>query len=238
MAIFRLAKGLVPVLMYHHVGDLPPHPDRIRLDLTVSTSDFSDQIALLDSLGYQTISTDQLYAALTAGAALPPKPIIITFDDGYDDVFANAVPILKQHNMTGTFAIITDFLGGPGYADISTLATAYQQGMELVCHSRHHIDFKDPKYSYQTKFDEIAGCKQDLKDNFGIETSTFIYPYGHFNAEVVKILKAAGFKMAFTTAFGSVNKGQDLLLLPRVRVHGSEQMQTYQKNLGVSFKTR
>jgi peptidoglycan/xylan/chitin deacetylase (PgdA/CDA1 family) len=227
----QLKPGLVPVLMYHHVGELPVFPDAVRRDLTVSIKDFNDQIAFLDKEGYHSISTAQLELALRGQDKLPAKPVILSFDDGYNDVFQNAVPILKEHHMAGAFAIITGFVGRPGYAAWSDILAAQKQGMEMVCHSQYHMDFTNRMYTHDMKVAEISDCKQALQANLGIDAKTFIYPYGHFDSEVQNILKNSGFELAFTTQFGIVDQGDDFLALPRLRVHGQELLTTYANNL-------
>jgi len=225
--------GAIPVLMYHHVGDLPVAPDAIRRDLTVSTADFRREVELVDRLGYHAITAADLDGYMQGREQLPQKPILFTFDDGYDDVFQNAVPILTEHHMTGSFAIITGFVGQSGYAGWDSLAAARDSGMELVCHSEHHMDFTNRAYTPELKNAEVADCKKDLQDHLGIDSKIFVYPYGHFDAAIEQILRNNGFDLAFTTQFGLVRKGEAELVLPRVRVHGVENIETFQRNLGV-----
>src|SRR5262249_54576256 len=79
----------VPILMYHYVSDLPPHADSMRAKLTISPGKFQEEMQYLSDHAYHIISLDQLYNALTQGQALPSKPIVLTFDDGYEDAYTN-----------------------------------------------------------------------------------------------------------------------------------------------------
>lgn len=226
--------GDVPVLMYHYIGDLPANSNQIRKDLTVSSEDFATEIDLLQKHGFNSITVDQLYNSFVNKTILPPNPIVITFDDGYENTFVNAVPILLKHNMLGTFAIITGSVGTPDYAGWDEIAAAHIHGMEIVSHTVNHIDFTDPKYSYSDKQYQIAQSKKDIQDRLGIDTKYFVYPYGHHDSATENILKDNGYVMAFTTGFGFDNKTQaNYLEMPRVRVHGVESLQIFAELLGI-----
>lgn len=216
-----------PVFMYHHVGDLPKKLDRYRKDLTVSTADFKDQIKYLSDNGYQCISTVDLYKYQLGEIDLNKKPCVITFDDGFDDAFQNAIPVLVENKMVGSFAIITQYVGNPEYASWDTISNAQKQGMDIISHSQHHIDFTSRQYSYQDKDAEVRGSLQDIKDHLGINTVAFVYPYGHFDSDTEKIVKANGIKFAFNTAFGDYDSAINPYEMPRVRVHGGENISTF-----------
>lgn len=218
---------LVPVLMYHYVGDLPANPDSVRRDLTVSSVNFANQMNYLASRGFHTISMSELYQALTDSQKLPSKPVLITFDDGYKETLDITVPILFADHFTGSFAIITGFVGGRDYASWQEISGAESENMEIVSHSYSHIDFASPKYNYSDKLENIAIATSDFKNRLGIDPKFFIYPYGHHDADTEKILRDEGFLMAFTTNYGLVHKGLNLLELPRVRVHGSETLNRF-----------
>ncbi|OQY95112.1 MAG: hypothetical protein B6D41_06545, partial [Chloroflexi bacterium UTCFX4] len=91
----------VPILMYHHVGELPPDADALRKSLTVSAERFNEQMRFLSAQGYTTIHIAELINHLQTGAPLPEKPIILTFDDGYDDAYVNVFPTLKDFGFKG-----------------------------------------------------------------------------------------------------------------------------------------
>ena len=210
----------VQILMYHHVGNLPGNADALARDLTVSPTDFEAQVEYFKNLGYETVTIQQAYAALEYGSGLPAKPIIFSFDDGYQDVFINAVPILKAHGYVGSFAIATELLGRPTYAVWNDILQADQQGMEIVSHSENHLDLTNPIYSPEDLQREIAGSNQVLEQKLGHDVDFFVYPYGKHNPAVENLVGQAGYKVALTTDFGENIKADTLLVTPRVRVHG------------------
>lgn len=224
----------VPVLMYHHVGDLPPKADKLRRDLTVSATDFSAQLDSLQSQGFHSITTAQLYDWVQGKAKLPSKPVVLTFDDGYKDTFANAVPVLIAHHMQGVFAIITLYQSFPDYADWPTISLAKDQGMEIIPHTQTHIDLRNRHYSHDARVQEIDGSIQAIQEHLGYTPVAFVYPYGNYNDDAVQILKDSPIKIAFTTHFGLFKKDSDLLLEPRVRVHGVEDIKKFEAILNSS----
>ena len=209
----------VPILMYHHVGPLL-NTDAVASDLTVSIADFESQIQYFKEKGYASVSLAQVYSAVAFQIPLPPKPVVFTFDDGYQDVFENAIPILEKYGFTGTFAIATELLGRPSYAVWDEVLEAQKSGMEIVSHTENHLDLTSDKYSDKDLNREIFGSKQVLEEKLGTSIDFFVYPYGKYNDKVVGLVKAAGYKLALTTAFGLQVHEQTLLTTPRLRVHG------------------
>ena len=94
------------VLMYHKVNDLQPNPT------TVPTSVFDEQMSLLEELGYEPVSLEQVRAHYVEAAALPDGAVLITFDDGYRDNLENALPILQRHGYPAVIFVPIGFLDG------------------------------------------------------------------------------------------------------------------------------
>lgn len=215
-----------PVLMYHHVG---PQIDPAGADLTVSSADFEEQVLYFRNKGYQTVLLAQVYDSLNSGTPLPAKPIVFTFDDGYKDVFENAAPILQKYEFSGTFAIATELLGRPDYAVWDDVIAARKVGMEIVAHTKNHLDLTSSVYSEEDLKREIFGSKQELEEKLNVPVDFFIYPYGKYNDRVLALVKEAGYKMAFTTAFGLYMGKENTLIEPRVRVHGQDGLMKLKK---------
>ncbi len=209
----------VPVLMYHHVSW---EVDPAAPDLTVSPKDFADQVLYFKHQGYETITLSQLHKELFGQEEIPPKPIVFTFDDGYRDVFENAVPVLMQNGYVGSFAIATELLGRPTYAVWDDVIAAQKQGMEIISHTENHLDLTNPVYSDADLHREIDESKLILENKLGSPIEIFVYPYGRYNEKIQQMVAAAGYKMAFTTEFGLKAESENLLAESRVRVHGQD----------------
>jgi peptidoglycan/xylan/chitin deacetylase (PgdA/CDA1 family) len=206
--------------MYHYVSDLPEDADDIRRDLTVSPEHFRAQMDYLKAQGYTTISLYQLYDALTTGAALPPKPIILTFDDGYIDAYTNAFPILQQKGFTGTFFVITGKPDNdaPGYMSWAQIKEMSDAGMSIEAHTKSHADLRGRSQDFLVY--EILGSLQSIEAHTGHTPHMFAYPVGHYDAETLKVMRQLPVWMAVTTEHGQRATSTDLLLTPRLRIHG------------------
>ena len=225
----------IPVLMYHHVGDYPPKASPMRQDLTVATADFADQAKWLSEQGFTSITLEDIYLYSQGKFALPKKPVVFTFDDGYDDVFLNALPILKQYNFIGSFAIITRYPGEKQgdnfYASWPEIAAAHDAGNEVVSHTQNHFDAHDKKYSADFISQNLAGSIEDIKNHLGFTTNVLVYPYGHYTPAEITTAKSLGFVIGFTIHEGEQIDLNNLMEIPRIRVHGKENIETFKKIL-------
>ena len=223
----------VPILMYHHVGSLPAAPNVIRKDLTVSAADFEEQVKWLFDSGYTSIQLQDLYNFSKGQFRLPKKPVIFTFDDGYRDVFENAIPILKKYGFTGSFGIITQYphtvSGDNFYASWEQISAAQAAGNEIVCHTQNHFDGLSPKYNSEYIFQNLSGCQQDIVDHLGAVEPILIYPYGRYNESYIKEANRAGIIMGLTVHEGDAINLDDLMEIPRVRVHGKEDFEKFKR---------
>jgi peptidoglycan/xylan/chitin deacetylase (PgdA/CDA1 family) len=223
----------VPILMYHHVGTPPEGSDRLRYNLTVPTEQFEKQVQWLKENGYTSISMDELYNDIATKTKLPEKPVIFTFDDGYDDVFINAVPILKKYGYVGVFGIITQFpgitQGTNTYATWAIIADAKTQGMEIICHTQNHFDGANKKFNTNYIYQNLSGCQQDIRDHLGSAEPYLIYPYGHYNASYIEQAKKAGFVISLTVHEGTIINISNLMEIPRLRINPSLDLETFKR---------
>ena len=181
----------LPVLLYHHVG--PDRPGTMR-GLTVSPESFETHIRRLARKGYQGISSAEWLRWRREGKALRQKPVLITFDDGYEDLVEHALPVLRRYGFSAAIYIVTRQLGGTNAWDEARgwgtmrLMTANQiqhwaaQGIEFGGHSRTHADLTS--LSPVQLADEVEGCSADMKQLLGSHAVSFAYPYGLHNQQV------------------------------------------------------
>ena len=211
----------VPILMYHYVADTPAGADVYRRDLTVSVAAFEAQLAYLRAEGYTSITLAELAQHLSEGRPLPENPIVLTFDDGYEDAFLYAFPLLRQYGFRGTFFVITEYLdqGLPGYLSWEQAALMLANGMEIGSHSVSHPDLR--KLTQAELEQEIAGSRRSIQERLNVPVRFFCYPSGRYDKRVIAALRAAGYWGATTTAGGIVQTTEHLFELRRVRVHGS-----------------
>ncbi|HJZ46136.1 MAG TPA: polysaccharide deacetylase family protein, partial [Roseiflexaceae bacterium] len=170
----------VPILMYHYISFNPRAPaDPLRTRLSVPPPQFAQQLAYLHQANYITITLDDLVDALHGRTILPPKPVILTFDDGYADFFTNAFPLLRRYGDKATIYIITRKVGTPGYLSWKQLQTlAASRLITIGAHTRTHPEL--PALSAQQSWAELAGSKTDLETRLGISVRHLAYPAGHY----------------------------------------------------------
>jgi peptidoglycan/xylan/chitin deacetylase (PgdA/CDA1 family) len=226
------AEAAVPILMYHYVGDAPPNADRLRRELTVDAAALDAQLAWLRDNGYTTISLDHLFDFLTGGAPLPPKPIVLTFDDGYLDAYTVAFPALKRNNQTATFFVVTDFINynNPEHATWPMLREMSDAGMRIESHSRTHIDLR--KRSNAVLVWELLGPVEQIEAYTGRRPRFFCYPTGKHDAAVIKILQDIGTNAAVTTDFGRTHRLADAMLWRRLRVRNTTTLEQFANLVG------
>lgn len=214
----------IPILMYHHIGWLPEYPDAYRRDLTVTPPKFVAQMRWMKQQGYNSITLHELYLYSQGLFVLPEKPFVISFDDGYQDVFRYAVPVLKSYGFVGSWAIITDFVGRSEYATWEQLKSVAGKEMEIVSHTSDHFDGALVPSSYTTgdALNNLIKSRQDLYTNLNIDTDILIYPFGHYTDDYLKMAQRAGFVMGVTTHAGIDVQLNDLMRIPRVRVSGEQ----------------
>jgi len=226
----------LPILMYHHVGLMPVGiHDPLRAGLTVSPENFETQVKWLHDQNYVSISLNDLYLYSQKQKQLPKKAVIFTFDDGYDDVFNYAIPILQKYGYSGSFGIITDFVGtheGTNtYATWSQIAQAKDTGEEIVCHTQNHFDGSNPKFTAEYVYGNLTGCQQTLIEHLQSAPPYLIYPYGHYTPAYIEQAKKAGFVLALTVHEGQWLNLENLFELPRIRVNGGESLEEFIKIL-------
>jgi len=222
-----LRETTVPILMYHHVGEPPPGADAIRRDLTVLPSEFEAQLAYLSEEGYQTIHLSDLIMHLQMGSPLPPKPIVITFDDGYHDAFTNAYPLLKEYGFVATFFIITQLAdeGREDYLSWAEIKALHAAGMEIGSHTYTHPDLREQPYDYVVW--QVLGSKEAIEARTKGPVRLFSYPSGKYDEQVVEVLKSTGYWGAVAVSQGAHQSSDRTFKLQRIRVRGSYNLRDF-----------
>ena len=214
-------RGPVPILMYHVVK--APAPGTPQAELWVPAGTFRQTVADLKKAGYAGVTMEQVHAAWNGGPGLPAKPVVVSFDDGYLSHYEAAMPILREAGWPGVLNLKTgniDPKGGIAPWQVKALVAA---GWEIGAHSITHADLTTLDTAGLDR--EVGGSKRELEKEFGVKVSTFCYPAGKYDAEAEQAVKRAGFTTATTVDPGVASPKDNPLLLPRVRVNGSDSPQ-------------
>lgn len=208
----------VPILMYHVINAAPsgaPFPG-----LYVTPTEFAAQMQALAQAGYHAVTMDQMLASWRGEAPLPPgKPIVLSFDNGYQSQYTQALPVLRRLRWVGVENLQLTGLppsqGGLSEAQVRGLLNA---GWELDTQGFSHADLiaLDPT---QLHF-QVATARETIQRRYHVSAKWFCYPSGHYNAVVIAAVKAAGYIGSTTVVPGWANPASDLYRLPRLRVLG------------------
>ncbi|WP_433616446.1 polysaccharide deacetylase family protein [Dactylosporangium sp. CA-139114] len=213
-------RTVVPVLGYHSISD--ERRDG-TLRWSVSPGDFDEQMALIRQRECTPLTVSGYAAALRGVAPLPPRPVLITFDDGFPDLAEAALPVLRRYDLTATAYVITSRLGvtrpttGSDPAlDWDGLAELRAYGVEIGSHSRTHCALDclrrralDP---------EIAHSRRELEDGLQAPVASFAYPYGYHSPAVRRAVQDAGYSAACAVKNALSHEEDDVFAIARVLI--------------------
>jgi peptidoglycan/xylan/chitin deacetylase (PgdA/CDA1 family) len=221
--------------MYHHIDDPPYGADAIRRGLSVSPSSFEQQLSYLKQGGYETITLNDLTLHLTVGKPLPPKPIILTFDDGYTDAYTHAFPLLKRFGYTGTFFLISAPIdaGDPEFLSWAEVEEMHAAGMRFEPHSYDHPDMRNRRFDFVVF--QVLAPKEAIEARTGEKCRFFAYPFGYYDGFVIDVLRSADYWGGVLTAQGATHDASDLFTLHRVRVHGHDDLDAFIRRLNLDW---
>jgi peptidoglycan/xylan/chitin deacetylase (PgdA/CDA1 family) len=195
---WRPFTGPVPILEYHVLG--PASADAPYPELYVSRPDFHRQMNWLDDHGYQAVTLDQVEKAWYENGALPAKPVVVSFDDGYRSQFTYALPELRKHGWAGVLNLKAE--GSDLYT--SNIEAMLAAGWELAAHTTHHLDLTELDAAHLKE--EVAGSRAILRREYGVPVNNFCYPAGRFDKTVIDAVRAAGYTGATTEIPGYANR--------------------------------
>ena len=210
------------ILMYHYVRTVDAQVDPLGFRLSVTASQLDSQLTYLQGVGYHLMTMQQFMTG-----TLDPKSVVLTFDDGYEDFYTTAYPILQKHKVQATVYIISGKMGGD-YMTAAQLKDLYQAGYEIGAHTVDHRDLASLTTDQQHT--EIFQSKAALEKIIGVPVTAFCYPSGEFNATSLDLVKKAGFTSATTTQPGAVHVGARAFMLPRIRIQPGINLATAFKN--------
>lgn len=180
----------IPVLLYHSVGGNRERGDRFA----VSLPRFEAHMQLLRERARESLTVSGLVGLLSSRKPPPPRPVVITFDDGYADFAELALPVLERHGLASTLYVTTGEVGRAGMLSWDQLGDAMQRGVELGGHTHSHPQLDLLPRSAVAQ--ELETCKRLLEDRLGDEVTTFAYPHGYHDRQVREAVIEAGFRSA------------------------------------------
>lgn len=195
----------VPILVYHSVSD---RPVGIK-SLSVTVKEFEAQLRFLGEHGYTAIGFNELndFKAYT-------RPVIVTFDDGYEDNYTNAYPLLKKYGIRATVFMIAGRIDKPGYLTRAEIAGM----LDLVSFQSHTVTHASLSALGTAELrEELSASKELIAAATGAPVNVLSYPDGKYNGRVLR--EASGlYDFAVTTDYGCYRAGSDRLRIRRAYV--------------------
>ena len=187
----------IPVLLYHYVGaEAPDYPY-----LNVATPEFSRQMKELRERGYRSVSLGDLTAYMQGSPVkLPEKPVLITFDDGYEDNYTQAFPVLKQEGFRAAIFMVQSNFNRKNRLSVQQIQEMEQAGIEIGSHTRSHPNLT--KLAASALEQEVGQSRRGVERLAGQSIDYFAYPGGFYNLEVLEKTAQSGYAGAFTVLPG------------------------------------
>ena len=190
-----LARKEVPILCYHNIKEFTAQSGEMTKTYTVKPQNFGAQMQAIHDAGYHSILPDQLYNYLAYGAALPTKPIMITFDDTRGEQYSIGASEMEKYGFKGVFFVMTVAINRPNYLSSDEIKKLADAGHEIAAHTwDHHMV---TKYNGDDWDLQLLKPKTKLEKIIGKPVTSFAYPFGLWNPEAIPEIKKSGYKMAY-----------------------------------------
>ena len=220
----------VRILCYHRVNDTQQDY------MSVSVSNFREQMKFLKENGYQTVSLNTFrgISAVRQGA----KQIVITFDDGWRDNYNFAFPIMKEYGFVATIFLIANEIEKPNFLTESQILEMKRAGFQFGSHTLTHLDLKSA--SKEEQENEILGSKIKLQKRLDFPIDYFCYPKGLHTEETISLVQQVGYLGACSNRPGmnQLNgelSNHDLYLLKRTEISGFDSLYDFEKKLAGAY---
>ncbi|MGC8633827.1 MAG: polysaccharide deacetylase family protein [Candidatus Limnocylindrales bacterium] len=209
----------IPILMYHRIVPAGLAGDSLP-GLVISPALFDAQLAALHAAGWHTVTVAQISQALQLRRSLPPRTFAISIDDGWNDGYTYALPILQRYGFHATYYVIAGRVGvWKNVLSPAQLRALVAAGMEIGDHTLNHRQL--PSLSAAQMHVQVATAARLLAGFVGQRPATFAYPSGRYNLASEQEIQADGFGMAVIEGSGAWEAAADRFAVPRVRVSPS-----------------
>ncbi len=220
----------IPILTYHKIDDR-----REWGITTVRPRTFREQIRFLAENGYHPVNFQQV-----ADGVIPGKPVIITFDDGYESVYRHALPVLQEFGFTAVVFLITGYLGRLNHWDANLgghlfrhldrrqIAEMAGAGIEIASHGMTHRAFTLLENNVMRR--ELADSRALLQDLCGQPVNSLAYPFGLKNRQIITAVRESGYRFGCVNLWGG--RPNDAFRLQRIPVYRTDSMTAFRRKLG------
>ncbi|MGA2540029.1 MAG: polysaccharide deacetylase family protein [Verrucomicrobiota bacterium] len=235
-------KPRLPILMYHSVSADPERGVAAYYKVNIGPAVFRRHLRQLVEAGYRTMDVAGLARLVGGGEPLPPKTVVITFDDGFRNIYTEAFPVLQEHRFTATVFLPTAFIQGERRCFNGTECLTWDEvrqlrkaGVEFGSHSVSHPELVEAAWKEVER--EVRDSRAEIEQQLGEAVTTFAYPYAFpqanrpFAKALRNLLIEAGYSCCVTTEIGRVKAGDDPYRLKRLPANGLDDPAFFQAKL-------
>ena len=202
--------------MYHYVEYVKDEGDYIRKSLDINPYMFEQQLKTLTENGYKTYFAKEITDIFDGRIPYSTKSAILTFDDGYEDFYTDAFPLLEKYKVKGTVYVITNFLGRKGFlTENQVKILSKSKYVEIGSHTLDHAYLKG--MAKPAVREQVTESKLYLEKLIGQPIKTFAYPFGAFNEDDARLVKEASYSAAVSVIHGSEQSYSNIFFLNRIR---------------------
>lgn len=220
--LIRYHKKEIPIIYYHKV--IKDESEAGKHGIYVTQKLFDEHLKYLADNNYKTVTLEE--ALLLKKENRKGKYVIITFDDGYEDNYLYAFPILKKYNFNAEIFLVAGLESNEwDRKDNEPLSPMLkkEQILEMkeygIRFGSHTMGHKDLTLCTPAEMDsEISGSKKMLEEKLGFEITSIAYPYGNYNEEIIKKVKEAGYKTGYATDHGPQGMHEDIYRIRRITI--------------------
>ncbi|MEA3278649.1 MAG: polysaccharide deacetylase family protein [Pseudomonadota bacterium] len=236
------ASARISILMYHQVGEFAPM--KAHRANYCDQGRFASQMGFLSRFGYRVLDLDDALRCLRGEEPVPPRAVVLTFDDAYEGFIEYALPALERYGFPATVYAISGYLGRraewfakdpgrpvPRLMSPEQIREIRRHGIGIGSHTANHL--KLGKIPPAVQQDELTASKAALEDLLGEEIRHLCYPYGSFDLEAVRAAAKAGYASATSCLRGPAEPVDHPLLLPRKAISFGDNLLGYLWKLSV-----
>jgi len=220
----------IPVLMYHEVVEAEERARKVRRTnpaYTLTVGRFREQMAWLADNGYHTLT---LYDVLDPSCR-PEKSVVITFDDGWENNYIHALPILREFGLTATIFVVTGFIGTPGYLSWEQLRKMADSGISIQSHTVSHRPLEEVGEAEVAE--ELGASKRILEEQLGIRVDFLSMPQGSWNRGILASARAAGYRGVCTSDPGLGHSFGAPAVFSRINIADRDPVSSFSRIVGM-----
>ncbi|MGD2138166.1 MAG: polysaccharide deacetylase family protein [Gammaproteobacteria bacterium] len=236
----------ISILMYHQVGDFAPMP--AHRSTYCHYRRFQRQMDFLKRFRFNVLSLDAALACLNGEQPIPPRAVVLTFDDGYENFYEYAWPVLERCGFPSMVYLLSGLLGQPSHwfgedgrqtpplMSRDRILQLRDRGVGFGSHGVSHVRLAEA--DAQTVRGEVAQSKAQLEQLLGGEVRHFCYPYGSHDRTAVDAVESAGYASAVTCLRAAATPAFDPLLLPRKAISYGDNLIGYWWKLAMKHEPK